>query len=264
LTNNAFVISPDGSTLAVMVTRRHSDLVQTQWWGISFASMATGKVDRTVEIPDGWIRKLYFPTSNRVIALSWDKMYVLDLERGEVIRGRPGNYDSDAVSPDGSRFARLRWVFPSEKGELIKASPESIRYVVSLHDVESGEEVGRLPEVFGRAKGLAWTPDGRYILVGGEPGMGVIDVEAMSLVVPEVGGYQPVLPPQMVAGRFVLLSNFNHESNAVFDLALGVVVPVLAPAGCYVIAVAPDGERVLVRKSMAIYFGRIAARQSER
>lgn len=61
-----------------------------------------------------------------------------------------------AVSGDGGQFKDGRWVWPENSG-------------VSVWDLETGKELHRFTGHAGSVRSVAFTPDGRHVLVGGHP-----------------------------------------------------------------------------------------------
>ena len=143
-TPHAYAFTPDGQHLAV-----------TSGQAVGLWSTETGQRDRNLAghgAPTGALA--FSPDGARLISASGD---IWDMASGQLIAGFDWGAEAVAVSPDGKLAA-------GSDGRLV--------------DMQTGETVGGLAGRRGRVLTLAFTPDGRRLVV--QYADGVIDVFAVS------------------------------------------------------------------------------------
>lgn len=244
-------VSPDGKTVAFRVGGHRGPRNLQEWHGVSVASMETARVLKTVEIVDHTIQRISFPSPRRVVAGAVPNMYVIDPQLGRVIRvDKRADYRVTAISPDGKHYAKLHIVFPRAKDGLVKALPSSLRFFVTIHDLNSGKETARLGEAQGFAEGMMWTPDGKHIIVTTRQSqMHVFHVPTRKLLAIHISRWAPAFQRQMVGRRFLMLLD-NNSRNAFLDLKMQDIIPLNVPAKgkTRIVAISPDGTRAVVTR----------------
>jgi WD40 repeat protein len=153
------VISPDGGTAAVIAGDAEDSRIKT----LDFYDLSTGKRrGAPAELSErSGVRTMSFsPDGKLVIAGGGADVFFFDAGTGKLVRsfkGPAGAFAHVALSPDGSRLA-------SAQGSA-SVRPATFDAVVHIWDVEKEREVFQLPAQDAPVEGMAWSPEGKRLLV---------------------------------------------------------------------------------------------------
>ena len=248
-------VSPDGKTIATVTSGDHG--LPTEWNGVVLLDAATGKELLTTRIFSQDVTRFAFTSdSKRLFAFAYDMYYELEVPSGKLLKDKvpfanPRDFD---ISPDGTMYATARMVYP--EGKIGRLAPSQIPVQISLYRMETKELIKAFEPVQAQTQGVAFTPDGKYLVTGARPDPLIYDVAALKRVPLDKADYSP-RAFQPLEGRYLVGFNEHSDTNIVWDLTTGKVVPLKLPDrpgnrelfGARIISgVSPDGRHLAVRE----------------
>jgi WD40 repeat protein len=237
-----FALSPDGTTV---VSANGRMPVGTQ---LDFLDTSTGKSLRKLDLPDSDPHSMQFTSDGKTLVLaSPSSIKLVDAQTGKVVRSMDSKNDWD------SSFAL------TAEGDWVAV--QQLQYVhnapVTIWDTKTGKEVASLPGRGASCKGLAFSPDGKRLLLnsrvptqvdasapsmsfGPDVALACIDVPTQKIVgETTVGIGQSVVP--CPDGETVAIEAGDRQSVHIRHLPTGVercIIRVKRPSFVF----APDGK----------------------
>ncbi len=237
----ATALSPDGKTVAGVTDHRKGGA------DLYFLDTATGKIVRKLEAIDIDCEVMQYTPDGKGLAFNnGGGVTVVDLETGRV---------ASSVAIETSRYCAIAL---STDGKWVAAQPDKCVYdaPVGIWETKTGKEVVSLPGKGASCKGLAFSPDGKRLLLrslvptevdadrlrfeGSKVALACIDIDARKIV-----GETQVETSEAVAlspdGETVALEAADHKSVSIRHLPTGTERCVLAVNEPR-FAFAPDGK----------------------
>ena len=154
--------SPDGASFLVPGMAKP----QKSWQGIFSIDAETGEVTQIAQAdPNGPLRSpVWSPDGKTVyferrLATGGGAAVALDLLSGEERVVQPGNVGNMALSPDGTQLAFTSDSYSGDQTHVLRVVPTAGGEVREIFRSKESEP-------FHLQTPLAWTPDGRHLLVG--------------------------------------------------------------------------------------------------
>jgi len=172
---------------------------------------ATLQTLRVITIPNiyGIINLIGDPTRQRVYALAYEKLIVLDSRSGQILAtyATPGSYFTILVSPDGDMLYVTRYEAAS-----------NTQYLTAL-DPLTGAVRGRV-QVGSDPRGALFSPDGARVYVANafSNTVSVIDARTLTLVTSIAVGLQPHALAFDSTARRLYVANYGSDNLNVIDV----------------------------------------------
>ena len=172
---------------------------------------ATLQTLRVITIPNiyGIINLIGDPTRQRVYALAYEKLIVLDSRSGQILAtyATPGSYFTLLVSPDGDTLYVTRYDAAS-----------NTQYLTAL-DPLTGAVRGRV-QVASDPRGALFSPDGARVYVANSFSntVSVIDARTLTLVTSIAVGLQPHALAFDSTARRLYVANYGSDNLNVIDV----------------------------------------------